>query len=102
MGSLTTSFTAALERKQYEVSGVSASTDRRLFRVQHAQRFKKLPARSGQNHRKRKWDAASLFKSSFAAPGHSVGLFNAHHLLKLDKIDFIEGVRDKVIELPLY
>jgi len=41
---------------------------------------------------KKEWDAASIFKSSIAAPGHSVGLFNAHHLLKLDKIDFIEGV----------
>jgi len=40
---------------------------------------------------KKEWDAASIFKSSIAAPGHSVGLFNAHHLLKLDKIDFIEG-----------
>jgi hypothetical protein len=28
------------------VSGSSASTDRRLFRVQDAQRFMKLPARS--------------------------------------------------------
>jgi len=59
--------------------------------VQDAQRFKKLPARSGQNPQKRIWDAASFCKSSIAAPDHQVGLFNAHHLWKLDKIDFIEG-----------
>jgi hypothetical protein len=58
----------------------------------------KLPngSRSCQNDQgtvlgRKKWDAASLCKSSIAAPGQQVGLFNAHHLLKLDKIDFIEG-----------
>jgi len=46
---------------------------------------------------KKEWDAASIFKSSIAAPGHSVGLFNAHHLLKLDKIDFIEGAKFRAV-----
>jgi len=61
MGLLTTSFTAALERKQYMVSGASASTDRRLFRVKVTQRFKKLPARSSISLGRRKWNAASIF-----------------------------------------
>jgi hypothetical protein len=91
MGSLTSSFTSALERTQYKVSGSSASTDRRLFRVQDALRFMKLPARSSIDPGPRKWDASSFFKSPIAAPGHQVGLFNAPPIRKLDKNDIIEG-----------
>jgi hypothetical protein len=91
MGPLTNSFACALERKQYEVSGSNASTDRRLFWVQDAQRFMKLPARSGSDPGLRKGNASSLFISSFAVTGHQVGLFNAQPLMKLDNNDIIEG-----------